>query len=153
MPWPDVWALTNSVYELVNTSLKHWREKDLRLDLWHCRRPERKVTTCSAGSCSHFGNSCKNMRCFIEGNSLRYMVKWCYCFRELSVWRFDLFSEEKAVLLASTPPIVCARPCVSANPSRLDTVTMLGLYCCTFTGSHSHHLALCFSTLPLDSRS
>lgn len=73
----------------------------------------------------------------------------------MSVWRFDLFSEEKPALFASTPPIVCTRPCISANSTRLGTITMRGLCCCTFIGSRSHHLAPCFSTLSLslDSRS
>lgn len=65
----------------------------------------------------------------------------------MSLWHFDLFSEEKPVLFAWAPPIVCTRPCVSANPTRLDTITIQGLCFCTFIGSHSHHLAPCFSTL------
>lgn len=63
----------------------------------------------------------------------------------MSVWHFDLFAEEKPVLFASTPPIVCVPTLYFSKFNQAghnNNLWALLLYI-----HWQHHLAPCFSTL------
>lgn len=73
----------------------------------------------------------------LRGNRALCAAKWCCSFRELSVWRFDLFSEEKPALFAPVPPLLCVPDLAfqQIQPG-LNTITVWGLCCYTRSVAH-----------------
>lgn len=71
-----------------------------------------------------FQNCCKKLRCFMRGNRLPGAVTVPK--KTLPDILITFFCKEMPVLLALALPIVCTRPCISTNSTRLGARTIRG---------------------------